>query len=695
MLISPSMWEQAAARWRRRTAEREEQVGSAHTESRPRLRVERLTKTAAVEKARAAVLAAEVSAGDRPRATEEFTLERVIGKRDLLDENFLELAIAMARTVARVRLSNGFGTGFLVSPSLLITNHHVIETIDQARGATAEFDYQRNGTGDLLPVQSFAFDPDRFLILNSDLDYALVAVRPLSNNGAGLERYGWVKLIPEQGKADAGDCVNIIQHPNGELKQIALRENEVVDIFEDYLHYRTDTEPGSSGSPCFNDQWELVSLHHSGVPKTDSDGKLLRDDGQPWRNGVDAAGRLVWIANEGIRVSSIVKSLKAAQLDSDRSKLIEQMLGATPPNPIELARTTHKKDEGQKVSVPVSTPGTPGQVTFTIPLQVTFSVGGAVQNVQPVMAAPAAEPSTAERVVIDPDYSNRSGYNPSFLPGFPVPFPAISQPLRRDAVVNTQARGTTPYLLDYEHFSLVMNSRRRIAIVTGVNIDGTKPQSLESRSGDVWSLDPRIGGQFQIDGTAYVHNAIDRGHLVRRLDPVWGSNTAVALRANNDTFHFTNCSPQHKAFNQGGELWQGLENYLLQKASEEHRKLVVFTGPVLRRSDPVYRNEGMNYDIRIPMEFWKVAALIKPGGEKVSAAFIVSQKDLIGDATDLNERLDVRTFQVPVSKVEALTGLRFGTLRTCDSASRSSALERLDTAGAPARVLKSADDIQL
>jgi endonuclease G len=103
----------------------------------------------------------------------------------------------------------------------------------------------------------------------------------------------------------------------------------------------------------------------------------------------------------------------------------------------------------------------------------------------------------------------------------------------------------------------------------------------------------------------------------------------------------------------------------------------------------------MNYDIRIPMEFWKVAALIKPGGEKVSAAFIVSQKDLIGDATDLNERLDVRTFQVPVSKVEALTGLRFGTLRTCDSASRSSALERLDTAGAPARVLKSADDIQL
>jgi endonuclease G len=64
-----------------------------------------------------------------------------------------------------------------------------------------------------------------------------------------------------------GEYLTIIQHPSGGDKQIALRENQLLKIDTHTLWYRTDTSPGSSGSPVFNDVWQVVALHHSGVPK--------------------------------------------------------------------------------------------------------------------------------------------------------------------------------------------------------------------------------------------------------------------------------------------------------------------------------------------------------------------------------------------------------------------------------------------
>ena len=90
------------------------------------------------------------------------------------------------------------------------------------------------------------------------------------SGGAKPSAWGW-NTLPESsdGLFVKGEYVSIIQHPNGEMKQIALRENQILDFFDAFLHYRTDTAPGSSGSPVFNDQWEIVALHHSGVPEKD------------------------------------------------------------------------------------------------------------------------------------------------------------------------------------------------------------------------------------------------------------------------------------------------------------------------------------------------------------------------------------------------------------------------------------------
>jgi V8-like Glu-specific endopeptidase len=67
--------------------------------------------------------------------------------------------------------------------------------------------------------------------------------------------------------------------------------------------------PGSSGSPVFNDQWELVALHHSGVPRRNAAGRVLAVNGRIWKEEM-GEDRIDWVANEGIRVSSIVRRVQ-------------------------------------------------------------------------------------------------------------------------------------------------------------------------------------------------------------------------------------------------------------------------------------------------------------------------------------------------------------------------------------------------
>ncbi|HKE60429.1 MAG TPA: serine protease, partial [Pyrinomonadaceae bacterium] len=253
-----------------------------------------------------------VAAGAPPAPSQslaQLAQERIIGSSDLFDINYLELAIAMGRSVARMEIGTAHATGFLVGPGLLMTNHHVLENEADATRALAQFDYQDNASGELLVRQDYHLNPNQFFLTDPTLDFTIVGVDDKSLRNRALSDYPWVKLIADLGKAEKGDDVNIIQHPRGGLKQIAFRRNEVIEIPDgqkDFLYYTTDTDPGSSGSPCFNDQWELIALHHSGVPKMNEQKQILRLDNQVWRKGIDPAALIQWIGNEGARVSAIV-----------------------------------------------------------------------------------------------------------------------------------------------------------------------------------------------------------------------------------------------------------------------------------------------------------------------------------------------------------------------------------------------------
>ena len=300
-------------------------------------------------------------------------------------------------------------------------------------------------------------------------------------------------------------------------------------------------------------------------------------------------------------------------------------------------------------------------------------VGGPAPVVtgQPAPSTPAMQ----ERVVHKSDMDGRAGYDANFLGATSrVDLPVLGGTLAADAlVVDQTAAGSARFALPYEHFSVVFNKTRRMAIVTAVNIDGSTEVRLK-RVADPWAKDPRVPAAEQIGNELYAGSEFDRGHLVRRLDPCWGPTSKLAEA---DTFFYTNSTPQQKTFNES--IWAGLEDYLLNNAQTDGFKANVFTGPVPGTTDPKFRG------VSIPLAYWKVAVMLRTEDQKLTATgYIVSQSDLL---TGLEFAFgSFKTYQVPIARIENLTGLGFGTLKAADP------LAGTEAAGA-ARELRSGDDI--
>ncbi|MBP6787802.1 MAG: DNA/RNA non-specific endonuclease [Candidatus Promineofilum sp.] len=556
-------------------------------------------------------------------------LERILGTSDLVEINFLDLGRRAGRAVGRVQVRDlsghvrEFGTGFLVSPSLLLTNNHVLPTADSARRSLIDFDFEDDEQFRPRTPVVFGLEPDRFFATDDALDFSLVAVRPAANDSpTDLAAFGFLPLHETKGKVLVDEYVAVIQHPGGAPKKIALRNNKVVDMFDDFVHYTTDTDRGASGAPVFNDQWQVVALHHAGVKKRDAAGNVLAVDGAVWTPAM-GEDRIAYVANEGVRISSIMAHLRAAAdggaFNGEQAALLDELFAAPPP------------------------------------------------------AAPAGGPArvlaTAERSL--EFFFKVKGYDPRFL-GPHVELPTLSPAQLGDAAQRLDGRG---HVLEYVHFSVVMCRSRRMAYFTAVNIDGKQIKSIP-RDRDVWYFDPRLSRDDQIGPDLYARNELDQGQLVRRTDPVWGRPAATA---NEDTFHFTNCAPQHARLNR--RTWLALEDYILSNADNHDLKVSVFTGPVFRADDMTYRGA-----YRLPAEFWKVVVMTKPDRSLSATAYLQTQKNLLEDLEFAYG--PYRTYQVAVTRIEAITGLDFGRLRDFDP------LADTESAG-PARVIGGAEDVRL
>jgi len=236
---------------------------------------------------------------DLPPPESASLFERLIEDNDLLPVWFLERGVDIQKAVARVVLTRshrglaqgrGWGTGFMISPSFFLTNNHVVSDKEFMTKFRVQFNYQLDFTGVEQLTESFQPIANNVFHTNKALDYSLIQLEKNNQHGSELpgERWGYIPLNAAPLFYN-NQHFNIIQHPSGRLKEISLQDNEISQLRVNAVRYTGDTEPGSSGSPVFNNLWELVALHHAGGEK-------------------DATGK--WINNQGIRIDRIVADLQ-------------------------------------------------------------------------------------------------------------------------------------------------------------------------------------------------------------------------------------------------------------------------------------------------------------------------------------------------------------------------------------------------
>lgn len=706
-------------------------------------RIDRLQTKAGLSREEAGLISSAIDMISRDKGLRAEKMpgpEAILGSTlDFVGVSFLERGRRAADAVGRIAFLNGGpqGTGFLVAPRLLLTNHHVIESATASGQFQVQFDYEYDVSGRALDPTSFFLDPGFCFVTDGieGLDFTLIGIGERRSGGRSLEEFGFISLSDASDKHMLGEIANVIQHPDGRFKELVLRENHLVarDETQQVLHYVADTEQGSSGSPVFNNEWEPIALHHWGGPWLE----VMGTNGKPLAREI----------NEGIRISAIVKQLREMKLLGAAAEAVNRALAAWDSTrrpetnaisaPLKQTPETVSLKGPQAVSVPQPEAPNPrqnpdGSVTWTFPIEISVRAPLATPPVIERTVGGSSSPKTGTPTEGSPeaatwqteDFSDRGGYEPGFIPGHSIPLPDFSGTGWRPARNQIPPAGGDPNELPYHHFSVVMNADRRLAGFTAVNIDGgrikavnredktvidnpsLKDLGIESigadgaEASDDFRPDRRVLPEEQMNRPFYEKQIVkgfldtkspertarifQKGHIVLRGDPAWGSQTE-ALAAERDTFFYTNAAPQVGFFNQGSALdrpgskgklrWRAVETYVLRNAVTMKQRVSVFAGPIFADADPPYR-----FASKVPMRFWKIA--VWNDGESLRAiALLADQKpvlqilpeaisaDALGPEAygDVEELARVSEFLSSVEEIEALTKLDFGDqLRTAD-----------------------------
>ncbi|GGL74097.1 DNA/RNA non-specific endonuclease [Glutamicibacter protophormiae] len=240
--------------------------------------------------------------------------------------------------------------------------------------------------------------------------------------------------------------------------------------------------------------------------------------------------------------------------------------------------------------------------------------------------------------------ASRTGFSTTFL-ATRIDFPTAGPDVPADSV---EVDGSP--VINYTHFSLTLSTTQKLARWVAWNIDGTEIKLL-SRTGLNFTKDPRIPEEYQAGNDLYANNRLDRGHLARRADLTWGSETE-AKQANKDSFYFTNITPQMDDFNQSGQagIWGRLENALYEDVELDQLRCSIFGGPVFAANAQVYRG------YRIPTEYWKLILFEHEGRLKARAFMLTQDLDRMQVFMALDE---FRVYQISVAELEERTGLDF------------------------------------
>lgn len=265
--------------------------------------------------------------GLAPALPTETAFEVMVSKSKFADVQMWGKQLSeMERRICRIeiRLSNNnivYGTGFLVGNDRLLTNYHVMRSVierDFLKAAgrpwaepmdvKCRFDFMKTSDGTVIqegipyslaldwlidssPMSPYdhEIEPKSGQPAADHLDFALIKLAPKDGKTAGGSPISPLLSAPERSWVDLdnvaeiqpGESLVILQHPKADPQKIAFGTVLSINTISTRFTYNTNTEPGSSGSPCFNSEWQLVGIHHMGDPDFSPEHKPLYNQGIP------------------------------------------------------------------------------------------------------------------------------------------------------------------------------------------------------------------------------------------------------------------------------------------------------------------------------------------------------------------------------------------------------------------------------
>lgn len=587
------------------------------------------------------------------------------------------------------------GTGFVVGDGLIMTNRHVAEIFTTGlgdrrlvfrNGAKAGIDFKREldrPTGPTLMVK-------RVVMIHPYWDMALLAVDGLP------PRHKHLELSLKDARDLKGQDIFVIGYPAFDPRNPADVQDDVFNGKYGVKKLQPGELQGGMSTASFGKM----------VPAATHDCSTL--GGNSGSAVVDLDSGQVLALHFGGRYQEQNFAVPASELARD-SRVIDagvKFAGDNPPGGAnEWASWWSRADENEAVAatgqdLPVKAASRDQSAANKTPASVVASSGGAVTMSIPItitvaLGRPDASGARFEAVESlagdkleamrepfrDTDFGSRRGYDPNFLndpdqdsslQGLSVPMPDAQDPR---VLAKTTSRDD---VLKYENFSVKMHAARRLALVTASNVTKApklkRPEAGEdyTRKGltglgandqERWFIDPRLDEKFQIPDVFFTRDsgAFDKGHIVRRDDVAWGKSYAILRRANGDTYHVTNCSPQVAGFNRsanGEDNWGDLENHVLSEAANE--RLCVFAGPVLDDADQTFTGKGANGAVlraRIPSRFWKViVARVEDGA---AAYGFVLEQELSDVPLEFTVPEEFVSSMTPIGDIADMTGVKF------------------------------------
>lgn len=584
------------------------------------------------------------------------------------------------------------GTGFVVGENLLMTNRHVgelfatglgIKNLSFRQGQSAAIDFKREAASDA----SVNLRVREIVMIHPHWDMAILRVEGLPENRSPLTLS---VLSPEDLN---GREIAVIGYPaRDERNDLALqdkifsgvynvkrmhpgriRPREMMNSFGHPVNAMThdsSTLGGNSGSAVLDvESGQIVALHFAGVylkanycvPTYElaRDSRVV-DSGLHFSGSVEPTSE--WLAAWRVADPETVDAARPSP-----KPVVPSPVTSTPPS------SPFISNPAMDAPLPVHLQGNQMSMSFSIPLSITVSLGSATPQ-------PSTDPSDSatteglKEPFVAGRLNQRKGYQPGFLElsnDEEVPLPTLTVAGKRIAA--TLDDDSTE--LKYHKFSVVMHRKRRFALFTAANvdwrkdarlIDGRKPSRKELTGladGDIekWFTDPRIAEDHQLPDLFFTKDnaAWDKGHLVRRDDVCWGKTLNDIRKANGDTFHTTNCSPQTAEFNRstsGEDNWGDLENLIQKQTASE--KAIIFSGPVFADDDPVFVGRDNHGEVRvqIPRKYWKIVVAKGSSGPEVFG--FVLEQDLSDSELEFSVPESWHAYMSSISEIEdMLNGL--------------------------------------